>query len=474
MRFLAEISRTLGLGLLLCTNLGHARGPAGDDWLSAFLQVGLPAEAVSYSVTVLPVDQSKDRAVHFGHREMVAMNPASTIKLVTTAAAMDLLGADYRPVTRFFALGPIQKGVLKGGLGILGGGDPKLVIEDLQAIIGELKAKGIRRIEGRFVLDGSRYQEPLADPSAFDGQPMKPYNVPPHAAMLNFKSVRLGLWSEKGRWQTVVEPELAGFRVDPQLRRVQGGCEKNRFEFMQPSSDVLQVKGQMGLQCPGFERYIALFDHAQFAYRLFAKAWRDAGGSITAKPEKAKIPDSAQLLVKWTSPRPLLEALSEINKRSNNPMARLVFLELSASAKGGGTRADAVERVKQWLTSQNLRFPEMVLDNGSGLSRHERIAASSLTRLMVSRLGQPDPFPWIDTLALAGLEGTVRKRLTDQQTVGRAWIKTGSLDDVRSVSGYALTDTGRWAVFTIFVNHPKAGLSKLVFDEFIRKLVSRY
>jgi D-alanyl-D-alanine carboxypeptidase/D-alanyl-D-alanine-endopeptidase (penicillin-binding protein 4) len=473
-RFLNEISRFLGLALLASTNFVHAKAASPDDWLAPFLQVGLPAEAISYAVTVLPADKAKDKGTHFGHRETVPMNPASTIKLVTTAAAMDLLGPEYRPVTRFYALGPVQKGVLKGGLGILGGGDPKLVVEDLQLVIAELKAKGIRRIEGRFVLDGSRYQEPLSDPSAFDGQPMKPYNVPPHAAMLNFKSVRLGLWTEKGKWQTVVEPALAGLRVEPQVRRVQGGCEKNQFDFSQRSSDVLQVRGQMGLKCPGFERYIALFDHAQFAYRLFAKAWRDAGGTISAKPEKAKIPEQAKLLVSWTSPRPMLELLSEINKRSNNPMARSVFLELSAAAQGGGTRADAVRRVKQWLTSQDLNFPEMVLDNGSGLSRHERIASANLTKLMVSRLSRPDPFPWIDTLALAGLEGTVRKRLKAQETVGRAWIKTGSLDDVRSVSGYALTDQGRWAVFTIFVNHPQAGLSKPVLDEFVQKLVSRY
>ncbi|MGA0816485.1 MAG: D-alanyl-D-alanine carboxypeptidase, partial [Burkholderiaceae bacterium] len=134
--------------------MGHAKSPVQDDWLAAFLQVGLPADAVSYSVTVLPAEQTTDRAIRFGHRETVPMNPASTIKLVTTAAAMDLLGPDYRPVTRFYALGPIQKGVLKGGLGILGGGDPKLVIEDLQVVMAELKAKGIRRIEGRFVLDG--------------------------------------------------------------------------------------------------------------------------------------------------------------------------------------------------------------------------------------------------------------------------------------------------------------------------------
>ncbi len=474
MRFLNEISRFLGLALLASTNFVHAKAASPDHWLAPFLQVGLPAEAVSYAVTVLPADKAKDKGTHFGHRETVPMNPASTIKLVTTAAAMDLLGPDYRPVTRFYALGPVQKGVLKGGLGILGGGDPKLVVEDLQLVIAELKAKGIRRIEGRFVLDGSRYQEPLSDPSAFDGQPMKPYNVPPHAAMLNFKSVRLGLWTEKGKWQTVVEPALAGLRVEPQVRRVQGGCEKNQFDFSQRSSDVLQVKGQMGVKCPGFERYIALFDHAQFAYRLFAKAWRDAGGTISAKPEKSKIPEQAKLLVSWTSPRPMLELLSEINKRSNNPMARSVFLELSAAAQGGGTRADAVRRVKQWLTSQDLNFPEMVLDNGSGLSRHERIASANLTRLMVSRLSRPDPFSWIDTLALAGLEGTVRKRLKAQETVGRAWIKTGSLDDVRSVSGYALTDQGRWAVFTIFVNHPQAGLSKPVLDEFVQKLVSHY
>jgi D-alanyl-D-alanine carboxypeptidase/D-alanyl-D-alanine-endopeptidase (penicillin-binding protein 4) len=155
-------------------------------------------------------------------------------------------------------------------------------------------------------------------------------------------------------------------------------------------------------------------------------------------------------------------------------MARTVFLELSASAQGDGTRTDASERVKQWLTSKGLPMPELVIENGSGLSRRERISTGGLTALLAQRLSQPDPFPWIETLALAGLEGTVRKRLGADSTVGRAWIKTGSLEDVRSIAGYALSDSGRWVVFSVFVNHPQAGLSKPVLDQFVEKLVGTY
>lgn len=479
MKFLGSLASRLGF--LLCASTNLLVGPAvaaslAEEWLGPFRVVGLPAEAVSFSVLVMPADKGLGARplVAFGHRDRVAMNPASTIKLVTTAAALDLLGPDYRPVTKFFALGPVSKGVLKGGLGILGGGDPKFVVEDLRAVIGQLRAQGIRRIEGRFVLDGSRYQEPTPDPSAFDGQPLKPYNVPPHAAMMNFKAVRLGLSTDQGRLSLTMEPVLADLRLESKVRLVKGGCEKNRFDFRQASLNTLEVSGLMGQKCEGFERYLAIYDHAQFAYRLFAKAWRDAGGSIAAKPEKAVIPPQAKLLLAWTSPRPLLEILGEINKRSNNPMARTVFLELSASAQGDGTRTDASERVKQWLTSKGLPMPELVIENGSGLSRRERISTGGLTALLAQRLSQPDPFPWIETLALAGLEGTVRKRLGADSTVGRAWIKTGSLEDVRSIAGYALSDSGRWVVFSVFVNHPQAGLSKPVLDQFVEKLVGTY
>lgn len=461
----------LGLSASLVGGLARANPPRGTaaEPLSFFTKEGLSPGAVGYSIAVLDGQRQPMRWVQ--HQADRPFNPASTIKLLTTRAAYDLLGPDHRYRTRLWMTGRLVGGQLNGSLYVQGGGDPKLLIEDLQEIVLRLKALGVKEIRGNWVLDGSRFREPPQSPAAFDGQPLKPYNVTPHAAMMNFKAVELSLQLEKGHVRARLDPQLAGVRVRPSLRFVQGGCGRNQLDVRQASPGVMEVSGQWGRRCPSAVFYVSPFDHTEFAYRLFSEAWRAAGGRIRAKPQSGETPRSARLLLDWDSPRPLLDLLADINKLSNNPMARMVFLSLSAEQGGPGTAEDAKERVRTWMARRALHFPELVMENGSGLSRDERMSPRSMVDLLNDGFQVPDPFDWVNTLPVVGLEGTVRRRFGDNPAAGRAWVKTGTLEGVRAQAGYVLTDQQHWVSFAVFVNHPAAAGASGAFEQMLAWMV---
>lgn len=462
----SPLIRRAGLILLLLTSAAMAQQPAP---LLFFTGQGLPPDAVGYAIAVLDSEGRPLRWIE--HQPTRPFNPASTMKLVTTRAAFDLLGPDHHFRTRLLMTGRLVGSQLNGSLYFQGGGDPKLLIEDLKEIVARLRAIGVKEIRGNWVLDGSRFREPQKSAAAFDGQPLKPYNVTPHAAMMNFKAVRLTLQRKGGRILTSLDPALAGVRVRSSISSRKGGCGANQLAITQATPGVIQVSGLLGQQCPATDFFISPFDHTEFAFRLFSEAWRASGGEIRARPQSGETPTSARLLLDWDSPRRLIDLLGDINKMSNNPMARMVFLNLSAEQGGPGTAEDARERVRTWLARRSLSFPELVLDNGSGLSRNERISPRSMTLLLNDGFLMPNPFDWVNTLPVVGVEGTVRRRFGDNPAAGRAWVKTGTLEGVKAQAGYVMTSQQHWVAFTVFVNHPEAAKAAASFEHLLGWIV---
>jgi D-alanyl-D-alanine carboxypeptidase/D-alanyl-D-alanine-endopeptidase (penicillin-binding protein 4) len=163
-----------------------------------------------------------------------------------------------------------------------------------------------------------------------------------------------------------------------------------------------------------------------------------------------------------------------MNKFSNNVMARQLYLTLGAEAAGEpATREKADRVIREWLAGKKLNFPEMVLENGSGLSRVERISARHLGELLLSSFRSPVMPEFIASLPLAAMDGTMKKRLADADVAGQAHIKTGSLTGVRSIAGYMLDARGRrWVVVSI-VNHPNAGNAQAAQDALLTWIYHR-
>lgn len=436
---------------------------------------GLPESSWAVAIVPLPPQAVMGPVLTgYGLNAETPMNPASVMKLVTTRAALGLLGPQFRHQTRIATTGRLESGTLKGELFFQGGGDPKLVVEDLDEIARRMKAMGIERIEGTLVVDGTRFDEPEVDPGLFDRKPLSSYNVGPHAAMVNFKSIKISVWSDSGRRVRIqTEPRLPEKEVIQRVELVKGGCGNTRVSARMESAGKgaepkLTVSGVLGRQCNGVDFYVSVMDHARFAMAALRAAWEGAGGVMKVKLQSGATPSHARTLVQWESPRPLIELVADINKMSNNPMTRQLFLNLSANDGRPATREESRLAVKAYLASRGLVFPELVMDNGSGLSRTERISAKSLASLLADGLAGADAQAWVDTLPAAGIEGTMRNRMRDTVLEGRAWLKTGSLDDVRALAGYIRSAEGRWVVFAAMVNDPQAAKAKSAMDSLVK------
>jgi D-alanyl-D-alanine carboxypeptidase/D-alanyl-D-alanine-endopeptidase (penicillin-binding protein 4) len=161
----------------------------------------------------------------------------------------------------------------------------------------------------------------------------------------------------------------------------------------------------------------------------------------------------------------------DINKLSNNVMARQLFLTLATTAyPPPATTAHATDAVRRWLASRKLSFPELVLDNGSGLSRRERISAHSMARLLLAADASDVRADYVSSLAVAATDGTVRRRFLDEDIADQAFLKTGSLEGVRALAGYVLGPTGRRFVVVCFVNHPNAARAQRALDLLVERV----
>ena len=409
------------------------------------------------------------------------LNPASTMKLLSTYVALTTLGPDYRWVTTAHLDGSLQNGVLEGNLVVRGGGDPKLVIEDLTEFIARMRAAGLREIRGNLVIDDGLFDLRADSGLPLDGDASQPYNVGPHAALMNFKSVRVVVRPVGEKVRIALDPPLADVRVINELKLAQGACQpaaqslwirdgQSAGESRQAAPvAAIRVGGQYAPACGELGIYAAVLDHRDFIHGFFKAAWTKAGGvwggrTLIQTGAALRLPVWQQ----WVSPRSLAEIAQDINKFSNNVMTRQVLLGVSASAAGPGSPDRVRAFVDDWLQRRGLRFPELVLDNGSGLSRDERISAQSLASLLVHAANGAHADLFRISMPQVGIDGTMRARLQRHPVAGRAWIKTGSLRDVKSIAGYVDAASGRRYAVVMLINGDKILGAQPAQDAFLR------
>ena len=435
----------------------------------ALRQAQVPPDAISVQVQAV---ESSPTGPRLAHRENEAMNPASVMKLFTTYAGLQLLGPDHVWRTRIYATGPVRDGVLQGSLVIRGSGDPKLVVERAQAMVAEIQALGVRQVRGDIVLDRSVFDvTPRSEP--FDDEPLRPYNATPDGLLVNFKSVIYRFLPDPagGRATVVSEPPLAGLEVPADVPLKAGPCNDwrsgLRADFGQPLRTVFA--GSYPASCG--ERYwpVAFPAPEEFAPRMLQALWTQAGGQLTGQVRQGSTPAQAKLLLEYPS-LPLREIIADINKMSNNVMAQQLFLTLSADMGAPGRFEASRLRLARWWRE---RFPGQftpVLDNGSGLSRSERSTAAALGQLLRQAQQGPDADAFVQSLAVAGVDGTVQRlkeRMPLSPVIGRAWLKTGSLRDVASVAGYVQGESGRRYSVVAIINHANAHQARPALDQLL-------
>jgi D-alanyl-D-alanine carboxypeptidase/D-alanyl-D-alanine-endopeptidase (penicillin-binding protein 4) len=440
--------------------------------LKALKTAQIPAAHVA--VVVQAVDAGQPLVAH---NAAPAMNPASVMKLLTTYAALDLLGPAWTWKTSAWIENVAVDGRLEGNLYLKGSGDPRFAIEHLSGLLRQLRARGIQHITGDVVLDRTVFNVPSIDPGAFDDKPMRPYNVGPDGLLINFRTLRFSLQPDNGKPRVLMETPSEGLRVDNQLRAGEGACGNNWKDLIsvrlipESNGNRLEFSGTYSALCGEKPLNLSPLPAEAQTSGLIRALWKELGGTIGGQVRSGNVALGSKLVAQHESP-PLADAVRDINKFSNNVMARQVFLTLG-NESAPATAERAKQRISEWLTLRGLRFNELVLDNGSGLSRTERISADSLNRLLLDAWKSPVMPEFVSSMPIVGIDGTMKKRLKDAEATGRAHIKTGTLDGVKTAAGYALDAQGRRYAITFFINHPRAQSGGVAIDALINWIAQR-
>ncbi|MDO5686691.1 MAG: D-alanyl-D-alanine carboxypeptidase/D-alanyl-D-alanine-endopeptidase [Neisseria sp.] len=404
------------------------------------------------------------------HNADVAMNPASVMKLVTAYAAFHTLGENYRWRTQWTARAPIVGGTLEGNLFWRGSGDPVLDQKDIIALQQQLQQQGIYHIAGNVVLDRSVWNTG-GTAEGFDDDENRVFAVPPNPHMLSYKVVWIDAYpTADGSVGLGLNPPLVNVPIQENVQVVNGGSCSSLARTLKANWDgqMLHLQGRLPTACSGQKMYVNMLSAEQFAAESFIGQWREIGGSGPQNVRFGDAPADVRVLAEHYSP-PLSEVLRDMNKHSNNLIARTVFLTLGASASGGQTVSNAKKAIRRSLVQSGISDKQLFLENGSGLSRSERISARTLGALLQQTYYSPFRQPFIDSLPQAGVDGTLKKRLRD---VPQLYLKTGTLKDVRSLAGYKLPQNSQEHPLSIviMVNSPQARLYLQDLDKLARSL----
>jgi D-alanyl-D-alanine carboxypeptidase/D-alanyl-D-alanine-endopeptidase (penicillin-binding protein 4) len=482
--------------LLGLASLGAAAQPALQNLppeVDALLaRARVPRDALAAIVVDAAPAMNGKSAPLLAWRAGASVNPASVMKLVTTYAGLELLGPSYTWNTPVYVDGPIKDGVLQGNLIIQGRGDPKLVIERLWLLLRRVKGLGITSISGDILLDRSAFAASTTNPAEFDNEPFRPYNVTPDALLINYKSVVMTFAPNPGAGVAHIsfDPPLANVQMQATVPLAAGtgaslsACGDYRGALKADFSDPFRIAfaGSYPAGCGEKLWAVAYADPASYAERAVQGLWQDMGGTLKGRVREGRAPAGLRPAFEAVSPT-LAEVIREINKFSNNVMAQQLFLTLSLNpgglagprtneaGSGAGSLAPASkeasrEVVRAWWQQRFGAQDLPVLDNGSGLSRQERVTPQGLARLLQTAYVSGAMPELMASLPITGVDGTLRN---SRSRVSQGWahLKSGSLVDTTALAGYVHTPSGRRLVVVAIVNHPNASAARPALDALV-------
>ena len=467
------LGRALLAGIVCSVAL---RCVAAPDRLPAEVDAALARAKVPSTALSVVVQEVGASAPRLEWRAAQPSNPASVMKLVTTLAALELLGPSWNWSTPVWLDGSLRlpQGVLQGDLVIKGSGDPTLVLERLWLLLRRVQHAGVREIDGDIVLDRSAFRVVDRAPGDFDGEPLRPYNAQPDALLLNYRALTLAFTPRPalGVASVSVDPPLQGVAIDATVPlNDAASCGDWRSGLKLDADDPARIRfrGSIAAACAEKTWPLAYADPASYNARVIEALWREAGGRLSGRVRDGSAPAARPPSFEFASP-PLAQVVRDINKYSNNVMARQLFLTLGLQLGGMGSEAAAREAVGAWLHDAiGARGVGVVIDNGAGLSRDARISADALAALLQSAWASPVMPEFVASLPVLGQDGTLRaaRGPAAARFAGRAHLKTGSLQDVVAMAGYLLAPDAKRYVFVAIVNHPNASAARPALDALI-------
>lgn len=424
------------------------------------------------------------------HQPDIARTPASTMKLVPSLIALDTLGANFVWHTRVYHTGMVIGKRLYGDLVIQGSGDPKMTHERLEQLLYKVKQAGIQHIDGDIILDSAIFSKVGKDPAAFDRSPLRSYNASPDGFLVNFNTVALKSYP-LGNSQVALSytPMLANYHLPESISTRTGFCSQARYSLNpQWQTERLTFNTKLPQSCGEHIFYIAYPDSKDFAARVVAAKWQQLDNTLTGKVIAQETPYSAGDMEHTFKKRPGLKALAltplpitsypslplsqqiyDINHYSNNVLTEQVALSISAYNENNASKTSslaqkppatslyqfgnvnatdypqALQYINQWWQT-HLSTPPPYLTNGSGLCRDCTISAANLNELLTYAYEHPSFAAYVNSLGVAGVSGTIAyhsQRMPESAAIGRAWIKTGTLNNVTAMAGYVKAQSGQ-------------------------------
>jgi len=458
---------------MLMSAFAHAELPPGIKRVLDGL--GIPETDVS-----ILIEEAGTGTTVLEHLPEVPRNPASVMKLVTTYSALEILGPAWVWPTEVYYLGSFDGTNLRGNIGLKGYGDPFLVQEELWKLLRRVRNTGLEVIEGDLVFDDSYFDVREPPPGEFDEQPTRTYNVVPNALLMNFKAVQFQFRPDAARnsVRVALDPPLRNLRIDNGIDLGNGRCGGYQrgisFNVGVAATDRVVLDGEFSRSCSVYTLSRTVLDHDTYGYGLFRAIWGELGGRIEGNLRHEPIPMDAEPSLVWSSP-PLGDIVRSINKNSNNVMTRQLIYTLGAARSGApGTRENGIAAVEEYLQSIGLDTEPLNIVNGAGLSRDARISARLLVDMLQASLESPFSAEFVSSLSIGGLDGTTRGRYDSHSGGGRTHVKTGRLDNVSALAGFAHHSNGPDYVLSIFVNTPDAhrGLGQEVEESVLNWLFS--
>jgi len=441
-------------GAILCLLMVDAQATE----LPALVEQALVAEQLPANSLSVYVHAVEEPSPLLSYQVEVPRNPASAMKIVTTWAALNLLGPAYSWTTELVTESELKGGKLGGDIYLRGSGDPFLVTERLWHLLRNVRRHGVDTVSGDWVVDNSIFNVEARDSGAFDGKADRAYNVEPQGALLNFgvNEIRIERRSGEPRPLVGIEPPLKGLVVENRLEFAGRRCEgrlRLLLNVRDWSEPRIRLVGRFPTGCKRFSMLRVIASHEAYTRGLIGYVWDSVGGSLDGTIRFGRAPLRARILAQHES-EPLALVSWRLNKFSNNVMSRQLLLTIGSQTSGKPGTVDKGRRaVKRWLASEGLDHPTLIIDNGSGLSRAARVRADTLGILLLHAYRSPLRPEFVASFPIAGIDGTLSNRFKNSKLAGRAHLKTGLLKDVRALAGYVHGRGGKHYVVVALQNH---------------------
>ncbi len=386
----------------------------------------------------------------------VALNPASNAKLLTTAAALERLGPEHRYATRIWTnTGGVEDGVVTGELYLQGGGDPSLVTGEIYELAGQLRSAGVERVRGPIVVDTGRFDADGLPPGFDQKDEFASHRAPGGAMSVNYNTYEVHARPGKAIGDAptlLVEPPVASIVLVSEAKTVAGNRNKLWVSSKQEDGKtVVTFHGEVGINNgPSSYRY-PVSDPSRYAGELLALALAQRGIKLRKSTiETGEVPKDAKLLATFRS-ESLSELCRSVNKWSNNFMAEQILRTLVPD--DGATAEASLELLRAYTVEIGMPQAGLVIGNGSGLYANNMISPAALTYLLGHVYADfRIRSDYLASLAIMGGDGTTRSRLRDSSADGWVRVKTGTLDDVSALSGYAGASGRDPIAFSILFN----------------------